>query len=199
MKNPGLLFVLYWLAYAASYVVCVGITQQATPSVVILGTAKGGTTDIWNLLHILHAGFASFATKDLKGEPLENGRSQIRPWKELLFFNERYDYCKSGNNKRYCDVSEMSTLLHCPSQVFFSGNTPHSKIIQKCKDDIRVRNISIPLFTATASPMLFQSAQAASPPLMHLYHETKSPPFFAVLMRNPTKATISLYNHGMVR
>lgn len=188
-----------WIYLLRTYVVAdilySGITDRATPSVVILGTAKGGTTDIWDLLHVLHRGFATFVP--VTYSPLCPCR--IRPWKELLFFNENHSYCTTDQNvRKSCNASQMSTLLRCPTSVFLNHSYHHSDLLLACLNDLTAKQASVPLFTATASPMLLQSAKSASFALTELYGETKSPPFFVVLLRDPTRATISLYNHGMV-
>jgi hypothetical protein len=199
MQMKYALISIFCISFIVAKVSYSGISSGATPSVVILGTAKGGTTDIWDLLHVIHSGFSTFASKEYSNKC----PCRIRPWKELLFFNDYHDYCNNHNNnssvRKFCNVSEISTLLRCPTSVFVNHSLKQSDMLLACHNDLAAKHASAPVFTATASPMLLQSAKSAGFALMQLFRETKAPPFFVVLLRDPTRATISLYNHGMVR
>ena len=195
----SIIFIFWWcclLPLLASYDLQRGISEYSTPSLVILGTAKGGTTDMWEMVHILHKGFASYSSAAFSSRC----PCRIRPWKELMFFNDKYDFCYSADNiQTWCNVSELSTLLRCPISVFTNQSTPHRMMVSLCNAELQRRKVSVPVFTATASPLLLLLASPSSDALMKTYQDTQAAPLFATFLRDPTRATVSLYNHGMVR
>jgi hypothetical protein len=173
------------------------LNSQAVPSLVILGVAKGGTTDLWDLLHIYHKGFHIHSYLN----PLE--KKVIHPWKELDFFSLNYRTNVCFTDPRNCSVEKMTILLNCPTVVFESliqsqQSQGMAQIERNCLNEITKRKILPSLFTATASPALLYSASSASKILMKLSRKTKASPLFLLLLRNPIDWIISMYNHGMV-
>lgn len=171
------------------------LNYQAVPSLVILGVAKGGTTDLWDMLHTYHRGFQSYSQQQNLNKIL------INPWKELDFFSfHSTNVCSIKHN---CSIEQVKILLNCPTSTFRSVSSSSSSysldnLVNSCQHDIEQRKIRISLYTATASPSLIYSASSASNILMRFYSLTRVPPLFVVLFRNPTDWVISMYNHGMV-
>lgn len=147
MKSISLLnyFLIYFFYIYSrnNYVYSIILSYSSIPSLIILGTSKGGTTDLWDLLHYYHLGFLSISFSTLTTNYLSNFsnssnsstlfnssnhlkslkslkviKSQlIHPWKELDFFS-----LSSYNNICYiqskCTINKMKILLNCPTNIF---------------------------------------------------------------------------------
>jgi hypothetical protein len=187
------------------------LNPKAIPSLVILGVAKGGTTDLWDLLHTYHTGFQVHTKQHQQHQQHpshENSHSDkkmmIHPWKELDFFTSHHRtnvcYPTAPHEKRNCSIEKMKILLNCPTGVFESSihNQDIAHIEKNCLNEINRRQIIPSLFTATASPSLLYSAASASQVLMQFYQTTHVAPLFLLLLRNPIDWIISMFNHGMV-
>lgn len=99
-----------------------GLNKNAVPSLVLLGTAKGGTTDLWHIIHNLNIGF----------EQYEKGSSQhIQTKKELDFFGG--SYCVSESSA-VCPVSQMKSLLRCPNSVFSQFSLEGVHMARVCQE-----------------------------------------------------------------
>jgi hypothetical protein len=183
------------------------LNSSAVPSLVILGIAKGGTTDLWDLLHSYHRGFQSYShtsTSSHRGH-------LIHPWKELDFFSS-HTSTNICSDLTHCSIQKIKTFFSCPSSVFqnsFASHSPSSPrelnstpspshLLELCSHEILHRKIIPSLYSATASPSLIFSAPSASKVLMKFYEITQAAPLFIVLFRQPIDWVISMYNHGMV-
>jgi hypothetical protein len=156
---------------------------------VILGAAKGGTTDIWNMLHTYHSKYNSV---------------RLTPWqteKELNLLDPTV--CQES----LCNSSELYYLLRCPYQLL--RKTERKNVLQVCYDfqqsrlekyrnPIAARMMSKKMHTLTARPSLLFSYTDASKLLMQISKETHYRPLFIVLLRQPVHRIVSLYNHGQV-
>lgn len=159
-----------------------GLQKNAIPSLVVLGTAKGGTTDIWHLIHKYHSGFSQFILG-------ENDRIQTK--KELDFFT-------SSSMCFNCSPAQLRFLFRCPNHII---STPpyDSSLLKRCASWLHANKVDAPMYTITASPSLFYEYQKASLVLGNILYKTSTYPLFLVLLRNPVDRARSLYNHWMIQ
>jgi hypothetical protein len=193
------------------------LNSSAIPSLVILGIAKGGTTDLWDLLHNYHRGFQSYSYSSTSSRSTPPHKSLVHPWKELDFFSF-HSSTNICSDLVHCSIENIKTFLSCPTSIFQNSLHSHSPLkesnqtpthllhapphplhlLELCSHEILHRKIIPSLYSATASPSLIFSAPSASKVLMKFYEVTKAAPLFLVLFRHPIDWVVSMYNHGMV-
>lgn len=95
-----------------------GLSEDAIPSLILLGTAKGGTTDLWHMIHRLHKGFCSYDPHTTKSFD-QQFPEHIQTKKELDFFSRGFDSVCSGSDSSedVCTARDMSVLLRCPNAL----------------------------------------------------------------------------------
>lgn len=183
MNYWGLLLVLTFLRASTSQLQNMGLQSKATPSFVILGTAKGGTTDIWHLVHKFYYGFAQFHPKD----PFQ----RIQTKKELNFFNP--SLCE------LCSPMQFRSFFRCPSLVINNPKENEPSLMKRCSQWLLNNKIDAPEYTITASPSLMYEYVNASLVLGKLANQSTFTPLFLILLRNPITRIQSLYNHWMIQ
>ena len=188
-------------------------SERSVPSVVILGTAKGGTTDLWYYLMNHHEMFS---------------RIGALPRKELDFPM----ICKSfeKNSNEACKADEIQTLLLCPRNVIYPSidfqradcskksidcdlspsfqienpllrytRQEKQALLSKCSAS-QNRTLSRPIqYTIDATPGFLNRYSETSYYLQKLNKHAHNIPLFICLLRNPVTRTISLYNHWYVQ
>lgn len=134
-----------------------GLSDTAAPSLVLLGTAKGGTTDVWHMIHRIHKGFCSFDPQTFESFDSQYPE-HIQTKKELDFFGDGLDSVCSGVNgagykKLFCTPDEMGSLLRCPNVLVNQWVEERKKrpnsanlIAARCKEWLTVHHISTILF-----------------------------------------------------
>jgi hypothetical protein len=187
------------------------LSSHAVPSLVILGAAKGGTTDVWDMLATHHCKF-------------NNGKHLT--WKIEKEVNLlAHQLC--GIEKDMCSARDVYMMLRCPRKLASDENFSACKAfyeskqlqasasasMESIKSSISEREratVSVERkvsyksesdrfrYTATARPSLFFLYTQGSQLFRHIYQETKTPSLYMVLLRNPVERAISLYNHGQM-
>jgi hypothetical protein len=138
-----------------------GLSDRAVPSLVMLGTAKGGTTDIWHMIHRIHKGFCSYdprTTEKFDRQFVEH----IQTKKELDFFSAGLDSVCSGSDsdsgdvsgsgshrRNICSPSDMGALLRCPNVLLNRWIEERKRAVDKvnvlasrCREWLAVHQIS---------------------------------------------------------
>lgn len=92
------------------------LSEAAVPSLVLLGTAKGGTTDLWHMIHRVHKGFCSYDPRTSKTVG-QQYPEHIQTKKELDFFSQGLDSVCSGTSGNVCSAADMRVLLRCPNDL----------------------------------------------------------------------------------
>ena len=105
-----------------------GLSNQAVPSLVLLGTAKGGTTDLWHILHNLGIGFEQYE---------KGSASHIQTRKELDFFSG--ELCTSSTS--VCPAEQMEWLLRCPNSVLSQYSLEGIHMVRVCQEWLEERQI----------------------------------------------------------
>jgi hypothetical protein len=109
-----------------------GLDRKAVPSLVLLGTAKGGTTDLWHIIHKLKIGFDQY----------ENGQTnRIQTRKELDFFGGTF--CVSDTTSAVCPVSHMETLLRCPNSILSEYSLEGLHMVRVCQEWLDKRQMGV--------------------------------------------------------
>lgn len=105
------------------------LSEASIPSLVLLGTAKGGTTDLWHMLHRVHKGFCSYDRSEAGMYKIGQFPEHIQTKKELNFFSSTIDsVCfgalsnpheggGSGTSENLCSPRDLSSLLRCPNTL----------------------------------------------------------------------------------
>jgi hypothetical protein len=130
-----------------------GLDPNAVPSLVILvlfcfplsrfifslliqGTAKGGTTDIWHMIHKLPLGF-HFQTSN-------KSLSSIQLKKELNFWSGGVcaeSFSNSNEQLRICSANEMKVLLNCPRILLDQHSLQGKDLIRACQRWLQDRQL----------------------------------------------------------
>ena len=181
------------------------LNSNAVPSLVILGAAKGGTTDVWDMLTTFHSKF---------------NNPKLRPWKIEKEVNLLSPHmCSRDHNKHEgCTPTprDVYLMLRCPRKLAIQENYTACKQFfetqQLRQQHPRQHKSTLPQPQRAASPLSplhFEYSATARPTLFFLYTQaaqlfrqltarTHTPSLFMVLLRNPVDRAVSLYNHGQM-
>lgn len=175
------------------------LDEYATPSLLITGVAKGGTTDLWSLLTSVYPDFMCSPTKNIKSNS-----------KSCSLEKEFNSFYVSGSYKdNYkCPAEVLTKLMQCPENIV--RNNDFSRNITRCEEWLGsdYGKTSKPKFTIDAYPMLMRDS-CCEPKLAAMINwnkendqcniKRKKTPKIIVLLRDPYNRTISYYNYFTCR
>lgn len=121
-----------------------GLDENASISLVILGEAKAGTSDMYEQIAAIHSGFMR----------------SVRVRKEIDFSW----FCDSDD----CTPDVISDLINCPQSVISTSGTVKTEIAAACSRYATTSTTPIPSFTIAALPSAVYQWQQLSPIYMSL-------------------------------
>lgn len=183
-----------------------GIDIHAVPNVIISGVAKGGSTDIWNLIETFDGDFVA----------------KSGPGKDLLMLEKEFnlpfisgDYI-NHKSEYPCPAETMTMLLKCPSSIMQNdhGQEHNGRNLTKCAkwlsatpEKTHATRIA-PKYTMDAYPYLMRNNHKDMKNILLLNspnplcsHSTPSArrPLIISLVRDPLARVVSYYNYFILR
>ena len=184
-----------------------GIDQWAVPNVIIAGVAKGGSTDIWNVIEVYHSDFLALGVAG--GKPLELEKEFNIPFisGDYLSHQELYP----------CPAEVLTSLMRCPRSVMTNDRAHEhdngGRNLTKCHlwlDGAMplYKSRIAPKYTMDAYPYLMRNSHEEMNHILLLNannsncrHSTTGPrsPLFISLTRDPYNRVVSYYNYFLLR
>lgn len=107
-----------------------GLSSEAVPSLVLLGTAKGGTTDLWHIIHNLKIGFEQYEASSV---------DHIQTKKELDFFS---GVLCTSSSRFECPPEHLKILLRCPNSILNEYSLEGIHMVNVCQEWLQQKHIS---------------------------------------------------------
>lgn len=167
-----------------------GLQESSLPHLVILGVAKGGTSELWHSIMTQHPYFQRYSNvPELKYLPV----------KELNFPG----VCASMSigATSLCNASIIDTLLKCPKYINdqttrdFQPKNFHKSINNCTKWLNKYRHTVTYNYTIDANPSYLYYHQLSKNYLSQFHKQGYKKPLYIALLREPISKIISLYNH----
>ena len=181
-----------------------GIDPNAVPNVIVSGVAKGGTTDIWNLVETFDEDFVA------RSEPMSKQLMDLEKEFNTPFISGDYIRNKIGFP---CPADTLQNIMRCPRSIMQSSSDEHGgRNLTKCAMWLNKQPASLyqnriaPKFTMDAYPYLMRNNHGDMKNILLLNSNNsrcrfkgKRTPLLISLVRDPYDRVISYYNYFILR
>lgn len=134
------------------------LDSEAVPSLMIVGVAKGGTTDMWNVLTNIHPGFMA----------RYNSRNYMLDKEVNIGFVSESFLQKSLVAPFPCAEEQIQNMLKCP-QIMIRNND-FSRNMTRCMEWLNgsIGKVAIPRYTVDSFPYMMRESRTRMPNVIFL-------------------------------
>ena len=184
-----------------------GLDPWAVPNVIVAGVAKGGSTDLWNVIEAYHEDFLARGMPG--GMPLELEKEFNIPFISGDYLKHKETYP--------CPAEVLTALMKCPQSVM-QNDPGHEhdhggRNLTRCRQWLEGRSPAsktrvAPKYTMDAYPYLMRNSHEEMRNILLLNSNnsrcrasTTGPrsPLFISLTRDPYNRVVSYYNYFLLR
>ena len=183
-----------------------GIDPNAVPNVIVSGVAKGGSTDIWNLMEVFDEDFVARAAPGTKNPPLDLEKEFNIPFISGDYIQHKREYP--------CPAETLQMIMRCPRSIMRSSTDEHGgRNLTKCAQWLsatpplpQFKDRVAPKYTVDAYPYLMRNNHGDMKNILLLNSNNsackfhgKRTPLLISLVRDPYDRVVSYYNYFILR